>query len=125
MSYKPQGYTSAAPYLIVDDVRTLIRFLTEAFAAEGLRFYERENGRVKHAEVRIDDTVLMLAEPVEGWPALTGNVHIYVPDVDTTYEKAVAAGGFSLQTPARKDDPDKRGGVSFCGINWWIATQQE
>jgi uncharacterized glyoxalase superfamily protein PhnB len=124
MPYKPQGYTSAAPYLIVDDVRSLIRFLTLAFGAEGLRFYERPDGAVKHAEVRIDDTVLMLAEAVKGWPAIVSNVHVYVSDVDATYERAIKAGAKSLQEPVQKEDPDKRGGVSAGGVNWWIATQQ-
>jgi uncharacterized glyoxalase superfamily protein PhnB len=52
-------------------------------------------------------------------------VHIYVPDVDATYGKALAAGAESLQEPAQKGDPDKRGGVEAGGIMWWIATQLE
>ena len=81
-------------------------------------------GKVMHAEVRIDDTVLMLADSSDGWPAHPVNVHIYVPDVDATYQRALAAGAESVQAPVKGDDPDKRGGVKDAGgTTWWIATQ--
>jgi uncharacterized glyoxalase superfamily protein PhnB len=73
-----------------------------------------------HAEVRIDDTVLMLADGVFG----ASNVHVYVHDVDATYRRALAAGAQSVQEPVKKDDDDKRGGVKDSGGTiWWIATK--
>lgn len=54
------------------------------------------------------------------------NVHVYVPDVDATYARALAAGAESVQEPVKKDDPDKRGGVKdLGGTTWWIATKVE
>jgi uncharacterized glyoxalase superfamily protein PhnB len=123
-SYKPTGYTSVAPYLIVDGAAGAIDFLVKAFGAEPLRRFDRPDGTVNHAEVRIDDTVLMLADAVEGWPAQASCVHIYVADVDAAYQRALAAGAESVQAPVKKDDPDKRGGVKDPGgVTWWIATQ--
>jgi PhnB protein len=57
------------------------------------------------------------------WPATSTNVHIYVPDVDATYAKAIAVGGVSVQEPIQKGDPDRRCGVRDAGgTTWWFAT---
>jgi uncharacterized glyoxalase superfamily protein PhnB len=125
-SYKPKDYNSAAPYLIVDGASGTIDFLAQTFDAVLLRHFAHADGRIMHAEVRIDDSVIMLADKAEGWPAVPSYVHIYVPDVDATYQKALAAGAESVQEPVKKDDPDKRGGVKDAGgTTWWIATQIE
>jgi uncharacterized glyoxalase superfamily protein PhnB len=124
--YKPDNYTSVAPYLIVNDARRTIDFLVEVFNAEQLRTHIRDNGNLAHAEVRIDDTVLMLADSLEGWPAQPSHVHIYVKDVDATYQKALKAGGIAVQEPVKKDDEDKRGGFKDAGgTTWWVGTQVE
>ncbi|MBA2677655.1 MAG: VOC family protein [Ktedonobacteraceae bacterium] len=122
-SYKPQGYTSAAPYLIVDSATDTMAFLQQVFGAVELRRYLRADGKMNHAEVRIDDTVVMLTDSLEGWPSTQSHVHIYVEDVDATYQRAIAAGAISVQEPVQKDDEDKRGGVKDAGgTTWWIAT---
>ncbi len=121
--YKPEGYPSAAPYLIVEDARRTISFLVRAFAATELRMIEGD-GCLRHGEVRIDDTVIMLGDALEGWPATESHVHVYVPDVDETYRRALEAGATSVQEPIQKQDEDKRGGVRDPGgVTWWIATQ--
>jgi PhnB protein len=125
-AYKPDGYTSVAPYLIVNGAARTIDFLRTVFAAEELRRFPGPDGRLRHAEVRIADTVLMLADSAEGWPAVPSYVHVYVPDVDATYQAALKAGAESVQEPIKKDDPDKRGGVKDAGgTTWWIATKVE
>ena len=125
-SHKPQGYTTVSPYLIVDDARRTIGFLVRVFDAIELRRFPDPSGRLMHAEVRIDDTVLMLADGAEGWPPLSAQVHIYVPDVDVTYRRALETGAVSVQAPVKKDDADKRGGVKDAGgTTWWIATKVE
>lgn len=121
---KPDGYTSVSPYLIVDDAGALIEFLTGVFDAVELRRFPDESGRLAHAEVRIDDTVVMLADSTEGWPPQPAQVHVYVPDVDDTYRRALAAGATSVQEPVQKGDEDKRGGVTGPGnVTWWVATR--
>lgn len=123
-SYKPQGYNSVSPYLIVNGAQETIDFLRRAFDAVELRRFADPRGKVMHAEVRIADTVVMLADSDDGWPPIPANVHIYVADVDATYRRALEAGAASVQAPIQKDDPDKRGGVKDSGgITWWIATQ--
>jgi uncharacterized glyoxalase superfamily protein PhnB len=123
MPHKPAGYPSVSPYLIVDGAERTIEFLVRALGAVELRRYPTPDGRILHAEVRIDDSVVMLADGGPGWPPLPAHVHVYVPDVDAAYRRALDAGASSVQEPVQKDDPDKRGGVKDPGgTTWWIAT---
>jgi uncharacterized glyoxalase superfamily protein PhnB len=125
-SHKPENYSTVSPYLIVDGASDTIDFLVRVFDAVELRRYPGPEGRLMHAEVRIDDTVLMLADSVEPWPSMPSHVHVYVPDVDAVYRRALAAGATSVQEPTKKEDPDKRGGVKDAGgTTWWIATRVE
>ncbi len=123
-AYKPEGYTSVSAYIVADGAQRVIDFLIQTFAAQPLRRYERPDGSIMHAEIRIDDTVVMIADGGEGYPGLPISLHVYVPDVDAAYQRALAAGGVSTQEPAQRDDPDRRAGVSDpAGNTWWIATQ--
>ncbi|MCB0154778.1 MAG: VOC family protein, partial [Anaerolineae bacterium] len=124
--YKPETYNSVSPYLIVDGASATIDFLKTVFDAVELRRFPSDGGHVMHAEVRLDDTVVMIADAAEGWPAMPAHVHIYVPDVDATYQRALAVGAASVQAPVKKDDADKRGGVKDAGgTTWWLATKVE
>jgi len=126
-SYKPNDYNTVSPYLIVDGANATIDFLKRVFDAVELRRFPNDEGRLMHAEVQIDDTVVMLADaaPPE-WPAVQSSVHVYVRDVDSTYQRALEAGAVSVQEPVRKEDEDKRGGVKDPGgTTWWIATKVE
>lgn len=124
-AFEPESYNSASPYLIVKSADATIEFLKQVFDGKPLRRIPREDGGVMHAEVRIDDSVIMMGEAAEHWPAVNSHVHVYVPDVDATYQKALAAGGTSIMEPMqRSEEDDKRGGVvDPNGISWWIATQ--
>jgi uncharacterized glyoxalase superfamily protein PhnB len=123
-THKPAGYTSISPYLIVDGAERTIQFLKEVFGAVELRKFPDADGRLRHSEVRIDDTVVMIADSAPNWPPLAAHVHVYVPDVDATYRAALKAGASSLQEPVKKDDEDKRGGVKDAGgTTWWISTR--
>jgi uncharacterized glyoxalase superfamily protein PhnB len=123
--WKPLDYTSVSPYLLVSRGDEVMDFLREAFGAVALRRIERADGSLLHGEVRIDDSVVMLGEPEgeEGWTPTPAHVHIYVPDVDAAFQRALAAGGEAVQEPERGDDPDRRAGVRGpSGHTWWIAT---
>ena len=126
--FKPVGHTSVSPYLVVTDAAATIRFLVAVFGALELRRHtDPASGRIMHVEVRLDDTVVMLGDQLEGvWPAVAAHVHVYVPDVDATFAKALAHGAIAVQVPVRKGDEDKRGGFKDAGgTTWWVATKQE
>ncbi|MCE7031421.1 VOC family protein [Lysobacter sp. GX 14042] len=124
MAFKPHGYNSVSPYLLVDGAQATVDFLRAVFDGEPLRVVPGEGGRLRHAEVRIDDSVVMLADAIEGWPAVHAHVHVYVADVDATHARALRAGATSVQAPVQKDDADKRGGVRDPGgTTWWVSQQ--
>jgi uncharacterized glyoxalase superfamily protein PhnB len=123
-SHKPVNYPTASPYLIVRGAAGTIDFLKRVFGAVELRRFPGEGGRILHAEVRLDDSVLMLADATDAWPPVPAHVHVYVADVDATHATAIEAGAASVQVPIKKEDEDKRGGVKDTGgTTWWIATR--
>lgn len=125
-TFKPDNYSTVSPYLIVGGAEGTIEFLIKVFDAVELRRFPDDAGRIMHAEVRIEDTVLMIADGAEGWPPVPSHVHVYVEDVDATYRRALEAGAASVQEPVKKNDADKRGGVKDAGgTTWWIATKVE
>ena len=125
-TFKPEGYASLSPYLVVDGAQKLIDFLLATFGAKVTRRFVNDDGSLMHGEIMIDDTVVMLSDASESYPAFPVWLHVYVPDVAATYEKALAAGGISVQEPVQKDDPDLRAGVQDpTGNTWWLATQVE
>lgn len=125
-AYKPSNYNTVSPYLIVEGANGTLDFLKRVFGAVELRRFPDAAGKLMHAEVRIDDTVVMIADGGEGWPPISSHVHVYVSNVDETYRRALEAGATSVQEPVKKDDEDKRGGMKDAGgTTWWIATKVE
>lgn len=125
--FKPEGYSSVSPYLVVEDAQCIIDFLDDVFDGTELRRYDRPDGSIMHVEVRLDDTVVMLGEGGDDFETVSSMVHVYVPDVDTAYQRALEMSGVSVQKPTqREDDPDRRGMVKDPEGNIWaIATQAE
>ncbi|MDO5630588.1 MAG: VOC family protein [Paracoccus sp. (in: a-proteobacteria)] len=120
MSYKPQGYTDLAPYLLVSDANAVLSFCETVFGATRLRIIHREEGGVMHAECRIGDTVLMMGE-AEAPPVM---LHLYLPDPDAAMERAAAAGAEIIQPIAEKGDGDRRGGFRAPdGTEWFVSRQ--
>src|ERR671917_2231471 len=89
-AYKPQGYSSVSAYVVANGAQDVIDFLIKAFDARQTRRYEMPDGSIMHAEVQIDDTVVMIADGSEDNPPFPIWVHVYVPDVDTSYRRALA-----------------------------------
>jgi PhnB protein len=124
--HKPSGYSTVSPYLVVSGAGRTIEFLKTVFDGQELRRFSDESGQIVHAEVRVEDCVIMVADGVEAWPPVPAHVHVYVRDVGDTYRRALAAGAESVQEPVKKEDEDKRGGVKDTGgTTWWIATRVE
>jgi uncharacterized glyoxalase superfamily protein PhnB len=126
MGCKPDGYATVSPYLSVTGGRATIDFLITVFDAVVLREFADEDDKIMHAEVRIDDSIVMLGDANDGFPPAPCHVHVYVADVDATHQRALAAGAQSVQEPMKKADPDRRSGVKDAGgTTWWIATKVE
>jgi PhnB protein len=127
LTYKPAGYNSVSVYIMANDAQRLIDFLGETLYAEKLRCYERADGTIMHAEVQIEDSVVMIAQATAEYPAFPVWLHVYLPDVDAAYQRMLSAGGESVDAPNQSQgDGDRRGGVKDpCGNVWWISTQMK
>lgn len=124
--YKPEGYNSVSPYIIIDGAQKLIDLLKKAFNVEELRKYNLPNGKIVHSEVKFDDSVIMISDSNEQYPPMPIVLHIYVLDAKSAYHKAVEAGFEPMQEPVQKNDPDIRGMLKdFQGNIWTISTQSK
>ena len=125
VAWKPASYPSLSPYLICQDAEDLIAFLESAFDGTVQRRFNRPDGSLMHAEVRIDDSIVMIGGGATDYTGAPTHLHLYVPDVRTTFDRAVAAGATIVREPEQaRDDDDLRGGVQDrWGTTWWIATQ--
>lgn len=132
-SYVAPGHHTVTPYAIVPDAREAIAFYERAFGAERVSLHVDEHDKVRHAEIRVGGSPIMLAEDfafggiVARSPAAVGSsgmhFYLYVPDADALVVRAMAAG--SREVMAVMDQPygERSGGVQDpFGHIWWIST---
>jgi uncharacterized glyoxalase superfamily protein PhnB len=124
-AFKPMGYNSVSPYFIVNGAQKFIDLMKKIFDANELRRYDMPDGTIMHSEIRIDDSVIMLGDSSEKYPPVPIVMHVYVADVDKTFEKAIEAGCEIIEKPKQQEnDPDRRGTFKdFAGNMWSIGTQ--
>jgi uncharacterized glyoxalase superfamily protein PhnB len=121
----PEGYHTITPLLVVKDARKLMEFMKQAFDAE-VKHISENDGVIMHGEVKIGNSMLMLAEENVKAPSSPIGIYLYVTDTDAMYKKAIAAGATSIMEPADQFYGDRNAGVKdFAGNNWWIATHIE
>ena len=122
----PEGYHTFTPYYVVEGASDFIEFLKKAFAAEEMYRFTAPGGKLGHAEMRVGDSVLMLADSTPEYPPSRMNSYLYVPDVDATFRKAVAAGGQAKREPANQFYGDRVAAVTDrWGNTWSIGTHVE
>ncbi len=124
----PDGYHTVTPYLLATDGKKLLEFVKQAFGAEETVRMDTPDGKVGHAEIRIGDSVVMLADAStseQGRP-MPAMIHLYVEDADKVYRQAIEAGATSVREPADQFYGDRTGGVTDpVGNHWYIATHVE
>ncbi|MGO9017537.1 MAG: VOC family protein [Syntrophobacteraceae bacterium] len=122
----PDGYHSVTPHLSVKGAARLIDFLKKTFEAIEVYRFPAPDGSVMHAELKIGDSVVMLGEPMEGFPPSPATFYVYVQDADATYKAALNAGGQSLDGPTDQFWGDRVATIKdFAGNRWMIATHVE
>src|SRR5947207_6409088 len=92
---KPAGFGTLTPYLVGTQVTRLHEFLRQAFDADVRASFPRPDGTIMHSEVAIGDSIIEIGESDEK-EVRPCELHLYVPDADATYARAVAAGARSL-----------------------------
>jgi PhnB protein len=125
--YKPENYNSLSPYLIVDDAQKLVNQLKIIFEAQELRRHDRGDGKIAHIELKLDDSIIMISDSTELYPAHKMILHLYVTDVFKTFDLAMNNGGEFIDKPENKSgDSDTRGSFYDIAGNYWsISTQTE
>ncbi|WLQ15049.1 VOC family protein [Hahella aquimaris] len=130
----PDGFHSVTPYLIIKGAADALAFYKQAFGAEETLRINGPNGAVGHAEIQIGDSRLMLADEYPdmqcfGPQTLGGSpvsLMLYVPDVDATFAKALAAGAKVRTQIENKFYGDRSGSLEDpFGHVWHIATHVE
>lgn len=126
VNYKPEGFHTITPYLVVENADKLVEFIERVFDGKVTFKMETETGKIGHGEMKIGDSNLMLAEASEEWGATKTLLHLYVEDVDAVYQKALDAGAESVKELQDQFYGDRSGAVrdSFGNI-WGIATHFE
>ena len=130
----PDGHRTVTPYLAIKSAAKALEFYKRAFGATESYKLMMPDGRVGHAEIRLGDSLIMLADefPEYGGKApdtLGGSpvsLHLYVEDVDAFVKKAVAAGAKERKPVADQFYGDRSGQLEDpFGHLWWIATHKE
>jgi PhnB protein len=130
----PDGYHSVTPYLIFSGADKAIAFYKRALGAEEVPRMDAPGGRIHHAEIKIGDSHVMLADEHPEIQALSPKtiggspvtMHLYVEDVDAAVARAVAAGAKQIRPVADQFYGDRTGGIEDpFGYRWFIATHKE
>jgi len=112
-----------APYLVVNDARGLVKFIEGTLDGKLGYHHDRPDGTLMHAEVRIADSLVMVADSPSGRDVFPAMIHLYVTDADASFERALKAGASEVQKPATAPDGDRRGGVQDkWGNQWWFTS---
>jgi uncharacterized glyoxalase superfamily protein PhnB len=117
------GHGTVVPYLIASGVDRVLAFARKAFGAEVLEVATRPDGSVRHAEVRIGDSVVMMGEANAAFPPMPACLYVYVGDTDAAYAAALGAGAQPLRAPTTQSYGDRNAGViDPAGNHWWVAS---
>ena len=118
ITFKPSGWPTVATRIFHPDVEGLVAFIRAVFDANG-DYHEGQP-----AEMRIDDSVVMISDGAGRRAAFPACLYVYVADVDATFEKAIARGATCTEAPALMPYGDRRAVVEdIWGNLWQIATR--
>jgi PhnB protein len=130
----PSGHHTVTPYLVIKNAAKALEFYKEAFGATESYKLMLPDGRLGHAEIRLGDSVIMLADEFPEYggksPETLGgsavSIHLYVEDADAFFNKALAAGAKERKPVMNQFYGDRSGELEDpFGHLWWVATHKE
>ncbi len=133
----PEGFHTITPHLVIRGAAEAIEFYKKALGAEERMRMASPDGRITHAELKIGDSILFLADEFpemggtcsrspQSLGATTVTLMLYVPDVDTAFKRAIDAGAKSVMPVADMFWGDRYGTITDpYGHTWGMATQKE
>lgn len=125
-SAAPAGYTTVAPWVVTDDTGAFLDFVAQAFDGKELARVRTADGLIGHGEIRVGDTVVLAFDRRPEWPVMPSLLRVFVPDADTAFAQAAAAGA-RVVTPLANDAFGQRGGrvKDPFGNIWWVMARVE
>jgi PhnB protein len=119
-----EGMGTVTAYLSPRGAAGLIDFVKEAFGAEQVARFDAPDGTVAHAKVRIGNSIVEMSDAHGQFGPMPTMFYMYVSDADATYERAIRAGGKSIEAPAEQPYGDRRAAVEDAfGNRWYMATR--
>jgi uncharacterized glyoxalase superfamily protein PhnB len=123
--WQREGHSTVSSWIVANGAQKVIDFSTEVLKAHTLYNMLREDKTVLHASLRIGDTCVMIQDGNQEAPAFPTWLHVYVEDVDKTYQLALSKGAESVQAPKDEFYGDRICAVKdSAGNTWWIATHK-
>ena len=126
----PDGYPRISPYLNYEDTGAMMEWLAEAFGMTERHALRGTDGRVIHAEMALEDSVVMMGSPGGKFRSprrlgqITQSLYVYIDDVDAHCARARAAGAEIVEEPAEQGYGDRRYGVRDPeGHQWFFASR--
>jgi len=129
----PDGYHTLTPFMTVRDAERAIEFYKQAFGATARGVMKGPDGKVMHAEVMIGDSIIMMSDEFPSFGCLSpqalggssSGLHLYVEDVDASFDRAIKAGAKAEMPVADMFWGDRYGKlVDPFGHKWSIATHK-
>jgi PhnB protein len=117
----PEGYQVVMPYLILKGCGDFMDFSQRVFGATVGQVHRDDDGRIMHAEIKIQGSTIMMGESTADYRPRPGSLYIIVGDADQTYQKAIAAGATTLHPPEDKEYGRSAGVEDPFGNAWWIT----
>jgi PhnB protein len=124
--FRRPNFPNIAPYFLVKGAPQFIDFLVSAFEGTERIRVPRSDGSIMHAEVAIGNSVIELGDANEQYPSRPMTTHLYVPDADATYARALEAGATPVYAPTDEHPSGDRWGEAKdpFGNTWYIATRK-
>lgn len=118
----PENYQTVMPYLILKDVSGFIHFTTEVFEAILLSQQLDDNQRIRHAEIKIGDSTIMMGESFGEWGVCQVGLFVYVENADSTLQRALNQGAETIMEIEDKEYGRTCGIKDPFGNTWWITS---
>ncbi len=122
-TYTPEGFGNVNAYLFIERPEELILFLQKAFYAEEVnRSINERTGEIGNSILKIGDSCFMISQARGEFEGMRTSFYLYVNDVDTIYQNALAHGADAVFEPADMDYEDRQAGIiDPAGNYWWIS----
>jgi len=119
----PENYQTVMPYLIIEGAEEFLSFTRQVFQAEQvLKILREDEKTVRHAQIRIGNSMIMFADATSQFEPCPAGLFIYVENADDTYKKALGAGAASITELSDQDYGRTCGVTDPFGNIWWITS---